>query len=111
MTSEAVTAESAGTWNLGGPPVRSVGFDATLLTGGAAFHLGTASDGERAVAVLRRAVELGVDHIDGTGRGALTGRAHARYTVHTPSRMMCRFFNSRTSCHACTVSGRTRNQA
>ncbi len=34
------------------------------LTGSAAFHLGTASDRARSIAVLRRAVELGVNHID-----------------------------------------------
>jgi pyridoxine 4-dehydrogenase len=34
------------------------------LTGSAAFRLGTPSDRERSIAVLRRAVELGVNHID-----------------------------------------------
>ncbi|MGW7609903.1 aldo/keto reductase [Streptomyces sp. NPDC054766] len=34
------------------------------LTGSAAFHHGTPSDHARSIAVLRRAVELGVDHID-----------------------------------------------
>ncbi|MFG3103945.1 aldo/keto reductase [Streptomyces sp. NPDC048182] len=64
MTTETITAESAGTWILGDLPVRRVGFGAMQLTGSAAFHLGIPSDRERSLAVLRRAVELGVDHID-----------------------------------------------
>ncbi|MFG2690971.1 aldo/keto reductase [Streptomyces sp. NPDC048405] len=60
MTSETITAESAGTFRLGDLPVRRVGFGAMRLTGSAAFHLGTPSDRERSLAVLRRAV----DHID-----------------------------------------------
>src|ERR687897_2911914 len=34
------------------------------MTGSAAFGLGTPSDRERSITVLRRAVELGVNHID-----------------------------------------------
>ncbi|MFG3550549.1 oxidoreductase [Streptomyces sp. NPDC047725] len=64
MTSETITAESAGTWQLGDLTVNRVGFGAMWLTGSAAFHLGTPSDRERSLAVLRRAVELGVNHID-----------------------------------------------
>ncbi|MFD5403294.1 oxidoreductase [Streptomyces griseorubiginosus] len=64
MTSETITADSAGTWTLGDLTVNRIGFGAMRLTGSAAFHLGTPSDRERSVAVLRRAVELGVDHID-----------------------------------------------
>ncbi|WP_228899393.1 aldo/keto reductase [Streptomyces sp. DH1] len=64
MTSETITAESSGTWHLGDLPVRRVGFGTMRLTGSAAFHLGTPSDRERSLAVLRKAVELGVNHID-----------------------------------------------
>ncbi|MFC8359860.1 oxidoreductase [Streptomyces griseorubiginosus] len=64
MTPETITADAAGTWTLGDLTVNRVGFGAMRLTGSAAFHLGTPSDRERSVAVLRRAVELGVDHID-----------------------------------------------
>ncbi|MEU5041862.1 oxidoreductase [Streptomyces griseorubiginosus] len=64
MTSETITADAAGTWTLGDLTVNRIGFGAMRLTGSAAFHLGTPSDRERSVAVLRRAVELGVDHID-----------------------------------------------
>ncbi|MGW2349020.1 oxidoreductase [Actinacidiphila glaucinigra] len=60
----AAAAAAAGTWLLGDMKVNRIGFGAMRLTGGAAFHLGTPSDRDRAIGVLRRAVELGVDHID-----------------------------------------------
>jgi pyridoxine 4-dehydrogenase len=59
MTSEAITAASAGTWKLGDLTVNRVGFGAMRLTGSAAFDLGTPSDRDRSITVLRRAVELG----------------------------------------------------
>jgi len=64
MTSETITADAAGTWKLGDLTINRLGFGAMRLTGSAAFHLGTASDRERSLAVLRKAVELGVNHID-----------------------------------------------
>jgi hypothetical protein len=64
MTSAKITAAAAGTWTLGDLPVNRMGFGAMRLTGSAAFHLGAPSDRARSIAVLRRAVELGVDHID-----------------------------------------------
>ncbi|MFF1720627.1 aldo/keto reductase [Streptomyces sviceus] len=64
MTSETITADAAGTWTLGDLTVNRVGFGAMRLTGSAAFHLGTPSDRKRSIAVLRRAMELGVNHID-----------------------------------------------
>lgn len=64
MTSETITADAAGTWTLGDLTVNRIGFGAMRLTGSAAFHLGTPSDRQRSIAVLRRAIELGVDHID-----------------------------------------------
>ncbi|MFF7132135.1 MULTISPECIES: aldo/keto reductase [unclassified Streptomyces] len=64
MTSETITADAAGTWTFGDLTVRRIGFGAMRLTGSAAFHLGTPSDRERSIAVLRRAIELGVNHID-----------------------------------------------
>jgi aryl-alcohol dehydrogenase-like predicted oxidoreductase len=64
MTSETITADAAGTWQLGDLTVNRIGFGAMRLTGSAAFHLGTPSDRERSIAVLRKAVELGVNHID-----------------------------------------------
>ena len=47
---------------LGNKPVNRIGFGAMQLAGPGVF--GAPSDPERARAVLRRAVELGVDHID-----------------------------------------------
>ncbi|MEU9659246.1 aldo/keto reductase [Streptomyces chartreusis] len=64
MTSETITADAAGTWKLGDLSVSRVGFGAMRLTGSAAFHHGTPSDRERSIAVLRKAIDLGVDHID-----------------------------------------------
>ncbi|WP_404959968.1 aldo/keto reductase [Streptomyces sp. 147326] len=61
MTSETITAAAAGTWPLGDLTVNRVGFGAMRLT-----HLadGSPSDRERVTGVLRRAVELGVNHVD-----------------------------------------------
>ncbi|MFF2066674.1 oxidoreductase [Streptomyces sp. NPDC058200] len=64
MTSHMVSATVAGTWTLGDLTVNRIGFGAMRLTGSAAFHQGTPSDRGQAIGVLRRAVELGVNHID-----------------------------------------------
>ncbi len=66
MTSETITAEAAGTWQLGDLTVNRIGFGAMRLPQqGAALRTGSvSSDRERAIAVLRRAIELGVNHID-----------------------------------------------
>jgi len=64
MNPESVTAAVAGTWELGDLVVNRIGFGAMRLTGSAAFDLGTPSDRDRVIGVLRRAVELGVNHID-----------------------------------------------
>ncbi|WP_037676703.1 aldo/keto reductase [Streptomyces griseus] len=64
MSSQTITADAAGTWKLGDHTVGRVGLGAMRLTGSAAFHLGTPSDRDRSIAVLRRAVELGVNHVD-----------------------------------------------
>src|SRR2546428_203313 len=64
MTTEPITAASAGTWVLGDLTVNRIGFGAMRLTGSAAFDLGTPSDRDRSITVLRRAIELGVNHID-----------------------------------------------
>ncbi|MEU4626126.1 aldo/keto reductase [Actinoplanes sp. NPDC023801] len=56
MTAERIDASAAGEWRLGDRVVRRMGFGSMRLT--------VRADRERAVEVLRRAVELGVDHID-----------------------------------------------
>ncbi|WP_256090576.1 aldo/keto reductase, partial [Actinacidiphila rubida] len=61
MTTETITAAASGTWQLGDMTVRRMGFGAMRLTEGPG---GAPSDRDRAVGVLRRAVELGVNHID-----------------------------------------------
>ncbi|MEU4464198.1 oxidoreductase [Streptomyces sp. NPDC024017] len=64
MSSQMITADAAGTWKLGDLPVHRLGFGAMRLTGSAAFHHGTPSDRGRSIAVLRKAIDLGVNHID-----------------------------------------------
>lgn len=64
MPIDEITAASAGTWTLGDLTVRRLGFGAMRLTGSGAFDRGTPSDRDRVIGVLRRAVELGVNHID-----------------------------------------------
>jgi aryl-alcohol dehydrogenase-like predicted oxidoreductase len=87
MPTDRITAASAGTWTLGDLTVNRIGFGAMRLTGSAAFDLGTPSDRDRAIGVLRQAIELGVNHIDTAAfyfsrfRSAneLINRALARY--------------------------------
>ncbi|MFF3641737.1 oxidoreductase [Streptomyces sp. NPDC002564] len=64
MSSRTSTAPAASTWNLGDLTVNRVGFGAMRLTGTEPFGHGLPRDRDRSIAVLRRAVELGVDHID-----------------------------------------------
>ncbi|MGH1564609.1 aldo/keto reductase [Mumia sp. DW29H23] len=64
MTSTTTTADAAGTWQLGDLTVNRLGFGAMRLTGSAAFDLGEVRDRDRSIQVLRRAVELGVNHVD-----------------------------------------------
>jgi aryl-alcohol dehydrogenase-like predicted oxidoreductase len=61
MTSEPITAAAAGTWQLGDLTVNRIGLGTKQLTDNAD---GTPADRDRAITVLRRAVELGVNHID-----------------------------------------------
>ncbi|MFF1781365.1 oxidoreductase [Streptomyces virginiae] len=66
MTSQTKTADAAGTWNLGDLKINRIGFGAMRLpqTGEAFAHDPVPRDRGQAIAVLRRAVELGVNHID-----------------------------------------------
>ncbi|MER6614785.1 aldo/keto reductase [Streptomyces xantholiticus] len=61
MTSQTIDAAVAGSWRLGDLTVNRIGFGAMRLTEKAD---GSPSDRDRAIAVLRRAVDLGVNHID-----------------------------------------------
>ncbi len=58
---QTTTAAAAGSWTLGDLTVNRIGFGAMRLTGTPG---GTPSDRGRAITVLRRALELGVNHID-----------------------------------------------
>jgi pyridoxine 4-dehydrogenase len=66
MTTGALGADAAGTWRLGDLTVNRMGFGAMRLTqtGPAFSDTATPSDRGQAIAVLRRAVELGVNHVD-----------------------------------------------
>ncbi|MFE2952548.1 aldo/keto reductase [Embleya sp. NPDC059267] len=66
MTSSTSTAAASGTWTLGDLMINRIGFGAMRLTqDGAALDADAVpSDRNRAIGVLRRAVELGVNHID-----------------------------------------------
>ncbi len=64
MASEAIPAAAGGTWKLGDMTVNRLGLGAMRLTGNAAFDLGTPSNRDQSIRVLRHAVELGVNHID-----------------------------------------------
>ena len=61
MTRATITAGAAGTWTLGDLTVNRIGLGAMRLTRNAD---GTPIDRDRAVTVLRRALDLGVNHID-----------------------------------------------
>ena len=64
VPSSADRAAAAGTWRLGDRTVNRLGFGAMRLTGTRPFHDGVPRDRDTSIAVLRRAVELGVDHLD-----------------------------------------------
>lgn len=64
-SSETINASAAGTWTLGDLTVNRIGFGAMRLTqDGAAFTQGPSSDRARVLGLLRRALDLGVNHID-----------------------------------------------
>jgi pyridoxine 4-dehydrogenase len=56
MPTDGIAAAAAGTWTLGDRTVNRMGFGSMRITAN--------PDRERAISVLRRAVELGVNHID-----------------------------------------------
>ncbi|MGW7260206.1 aldo/keto reductase [Streptomyces sp. NPDC054834] len=64
MSRRTNTAAAAGTWRLGDLIVNRLGFGAMRLTGTAPFDRGAPRAREQSIGLLRRAVELGVNHID-----------------------------------------------
>jgi pyridoxine 4-dehydrogenase len=69
MTSQTITAAASGTWKLGDMEINRIGFGAMRLTqtGEALVPGAVPRDRGQAISVLRRAVELGVNHIDTAG--------------------------------------------
>jgi len=57
-------AAAAGTWRLGDLTVNRLGFGAMRTTGTGGMDRGRPRDRDSSIAVIRRAVELGVDHLD-----------------------------------------------
>ncbi|MFJ8013364.1 oxidoreductase [Streptomyces sp. NPDC096339] len=66
MTSKTITAAASGSWTLGDLKINRIGFGAMRLpqTGEALIADAVPRDRDQAIGVLRRAVELGVNHID-----------------------------------------------
>lgn len=64
MPTSHIDAATSGTWTLGDLTVNRIGFGAKRLTGSGAFDISNENDRDRAIGVLRRAIELGVNHID-----------------------------------------------
>ena len=59
-----VNAAAAGTWPLGDLTVNRIGFGTKRLAGSGAHDIDSPGDRDRTIALLRRVVELGVNHID-----------------------------------------------
>ncbi|ADP81689.1 aldo/keto reductase [Pseudofrankia inefficax] len=78
----SVDASAAGSWRLGDLTVHRLGFGAMRLTGSAPFDLGTPSDRDTAIKVLRLARELGVNHID-TAAFYFSSLRSANELIHT----------------------------
>lgn len=57
-------APAPGTWQLGDLTVNRIGLGAMRLTGTAPFDRGVPRTRDQSIGVLRRAIELGVNHID-----------------------------------------------
>jgi pyridoxine 4-dehydrogenase len=66
VTAETIAAAAAGTWQFGDLTINRMGFGAMRLTQHGPAFAGSAAPTDRgqAIAVLRRAVELGINHID-----------------------------------------------
>jgi pyridoxine 4-dehydrogenase len=81
MLSGTTTAAAAGTFQLGDRTVNRLGFGAMRLTGTGGMGHGTDRDPEQSAAVVRRAVELGVNHIDTAGF-YFSGTCRANAIIH-----------------------------
>ncbi len=64
MTSSRSPASAAGTFDLGDLSVNRIGFGTMRLAGSSAFGQSPVRGRDQAIAVLREAVDLGVNHVD-----------------------------------------------
>src|SRR5262245_41564875 len=64
MPAREIGGAASGTWMLGDLTVKRIGFGAKRLSGGVVFDFDVASDRDRVIGLLRRRIELGVNHID-----------------------------------------------
>jgi len=64
MPTPQLDAAAAGTWTLGELTVNRIGFGTKRLTGSGPFDLDAPGDRGRVTNLLRRVVELGINHID-----------------------------------------------
>jgi aryl-alcohol dehydrogenase-like predicted oxidoreductase len=64
VPTSGVSAADAGTWSLGDLPVHRIGLGTKRLAGSGSCDIDSTGDRERVTSLLRRAVELGVDHLD-----------------------------------------------
>jgi pyridoxine 4-dehydrogenase len=64
MNAHVLPAAAAGSWQLGDLEVNRIGFGAMRLASRAPFSGGVSNDRAQSIDVLRRAVELGVNHVD-----------------------------------------------
>ncbi len=64
MPIREINAAAAGSWKLGDLTVNRIGFGAKRLSAGTRAGMDPADDREGAIRLLRRATDLGVNHID-----------------------------------------------
>lgn len=64
MPTHEINAAAAGSWRIGDLAVNRIGFGTKRLAGKGPFDIEDAIDRGRAIGLLRRAIELGVNHID-----------------------------------------------
>ncbi len=88
MSTVAITADVAGTWTLGDRTVNRIGFGTKRLTGSGAFDLDVARDRDRVIRVLRRAVELGVNHLDTAAFYPTYAHAQRMTDLHWANRLI-----------------------
>jgi pyridoxine 4-dehydrogenase len=64
MPIDELHARASGAWRIGDRTVNRIGFGTKRLAGAGPFDIDVAADRDRVIALLRRAVVLGVNHVD-----------------------------------------------